>query len=77
VLAATGTSWPPVAVAGPIGSAAARLAFGAVIGKAAVGLVLAVVPGMVVTALTAWPLLLLLRKVRMNTERVLTGVLQR
>lgn len=77
VLAAAGTSWPAVAVAGPIGSAAARLAFGAVIGKAAVGLVLAAVPGMVVTALTAWPLLLLLRKVRMNTERVLTGVLQR
>lgn len=77
VLATAGTSWLAVAVAGPIGSAVARLALAAVIGQVAAGLVLAAVPGMLCTALTAWPLTVLLKKVRLNTERVLTGVLQR
>lgn len=77
VLAVAGTSWPVVAVAGPLGSAVARLALGAIIGSAAIPLVVAAVPGMVYTAFAAWPLTLLLRKVRVNTERVLTSVLQR
>ena len=77
VVAVAGTSWPVVAVVGPLGSVAARLALGVVIGNAAIPLLLAAVPGMIYTALTAWPLTLLLKKVRMNTERVLSGVLQR
>jgi hypothetical protein len=73
-LAAFGTSWPVLVVAGPLGSAVARLALGGILGKAAVPLVLAAVPGMVYTALTAWPLTLLLRRVKVQTERVVQSV---
>jgi hypothetical protein len=73
-LAAFGTSWPVLVVAGPLGSAVARLALGGILGKAAVPLVLAAVPGMVYTALTAWPLALLLRRVKVQTERVVQSV---
>lgn len=73
-LAAFGTSWPVLVVAGPLGSAVARLALGGILGRAAVPLVLAAVPGMVYTALTAWPLALLLRRVKVQTERVVQSV---
>jgi hypothetical protein len=73
-LAALGTSWPVLVVAGPLGSSVARLALGGILGKAAVPLLLAAVPGMVYTALTAWPLTLLLKKVKVQTERVVQSV---
>jgi hypothetical protein len=77
VLAVGGTSWPVVVLAGPIGSTLARLSLGAVIGKAAIPLIIAAVPGMVYTALAAWPFTLLLKRVKAQTERVLAGALQR
>lgn len=73
-LAALGTSWPVLVLAGPLGSSVARLALGGILGKAAVPLLLAAVPGMVYTALTAWPLTVLLRRVKLQTERVIQGV---
>jgi len=73
-LAAFGTSWPVLVAAGPLGSSVARLALGSILGKAAVPLLLAAVPGMVYTALTAWPLTLLLKRVKVQTERVVQSV---
>lgn len=69
-----GTSWPVVVVAGPLGSSVARLALGGILGKGVVPLLLTAVPGMVYTALSAWPLTLLLKKVKTQTERVIQSV---
>ncbi|MDR3560175.1 MAG: hypothetical protein P4N41_19450 [Negativicutes bacterium] len=76
-LAVGGTTWPVIVVAGPVGSMAARLVLGVVIGDAAIALVMAAVPGMIYTALTAWPLTLVMKRVKNQTERVLTSALQR
>lgn len=64
VILAAGRSWPVVAIAGPIGSIAGRLALGGIIGKAALPLVIASLPGIVFTAITAWPLTCLFTKVK-------------
>ena len=64
IIALCGRSWPVLVLAGPAGSAAARLALGGIIGKAAIPLLLAAVPGMIYTALLAWPLTALLSRVR-------------
>jgi hypothetical protein len=77
VLAVCGTSWLVILIAGPVGSAVARLALGLVIGKAAIPLLFAAAPGMVYTAFAAWPFTVLLKRVKLQTERVLTGVIQR
>lgn len=77
VVGVLGTSLPVVIVAGPLGSAIARLAMGGLLGKAAVPLVIAAIPGMVYTAIAAWPLTLLLRKIRIQTEKVLIHAIQR
>ncbi len=77
ILGVFGTAWPAVILAGPAGSAAARLAMGSLLGKAALPLLIAAVPGMIYTALAAWPLTVMLRKVKMQTEKVLVNALQR
>ena len=77
VLLLLGRSWPVVLLAGPLGSAAARLALGGIIGKAAIPLVVAAVPGMVYTALAAWPLTVLLNKVQQQKGRVIRHAIQR
>lgn len=77
VLSVLGTSWPVIAIAGPVGSAVARLAMGGLLGKAVIPLLAAAVPGMVYTAVAAWPLTLMLKKVKTQTEKVLTHALQR
>jgi hypothetical protein len=77
ILAVCGSSWPVIIAAGPIGSSAARMALGGILGKAAVPLLLAAVPGMVYTALAAWPLTQLLKRVKSQTERVLADAVQR
>lgn len=77
LLGGLGTSWPVVVIAGPIGSTVARLALGGLIGKAALPLVLAALPGMAYTAMAAWPLTLLLRKVKSQIEGAGTHVVQR
>lgn len=64
VIGLLGRSWPVIVLAGPAGSAAARLALGGIVGKAAMPLLLAAVPGMVYTALLAWPLTALLKRVK-------------
>ena len=56
VIIVAGRSLPAVVVAGPLGSIAARLALGGIIGKAAWPLVASALPGMAFTAVTAWPL---------------------
>ncbi|MEG6584500.1 hypothetical protein [Dendrosporobacter sp. 1207_IL3150] len=77
ILGVLGTSWPVVVAAGPIGSAVARLAMGGLLGKAVIPLLLAALPGMVYTAVAAWPLTIMLKKVKTQTEKVLVDALQR
>ena len=74
VIAVFGTSWPVLAIAGPLGSSIARLSLGGILGKAVIPLLLAAVPGMIYTALAAWPLTLLLRRVKVQTEKVMHSV---
>ncbi|GMB01747.1 hypothetical protein PIPA1_45470 [Pelosinus sp. IPA-1] len=69
-----GATWPVLIIAGPIGSSVARITLGNIIGKAAAPLLLAALPGMVYTALAAWPLALLLKRVKAQTERVMQSV---
>ena len=77
LLLTLGNSWLVVTVAGPIGSAVARLALGGIIGKAALPLILAAAPGMLYTAVAAWPLAELLKRVKAQTERTIAHVVQR
>lgn len=77
MLTAFGTSWPVISIAGPVGSAIARLALGGLLGKAAIPLVIAAIPGMVYTAIAAWPLTILLVRVKRQTEKVVTHAVQR
>lgn len=58
-----GSGWPVIVIAGPVGSAAARLALAGLVGKAAVVLVAGAVPGMIYTALAAWPLTKILQRI--------------
>jgi hypothetical protein len=77
MLTAFGTSWPVITIAGPVGSAVARLALGGLLGKAAIPLVIAAIPGMVYTAIAAWPLTILLVRVKRQTEKVVAHAVQR
>lgn len=77
VIGGLGTAWPIVVLAGPLGSAIARLALSGLIGKAALPLLIAAIPGMLYTAVVAWPLTVLLRKVRQQAGRVVAYVVQR
>lgn len=77
ILAAAGTSWPVLAVAGPLGSLTARLALAGILGLPAWPLILAALPGMVYTAVAACPLAILLRRIKVQTGRVLPDALQR
>jgi thiamine transporter ThiT len=77
ILTLFGTTWPVIIIAGPIGSTLARLALGGIIGKAVVPLVVAAVPGMIYTALAAWPLTMIMKRIKSQTEKVITSVVQR
>lgn len=77
LLTAFGTSWPVVSLAGPVGSAVARLALGGLLGKAAIPLLIAAIPGMIYTAIATWPLTLLLDRVKRQTEKVMKHAIQR
>lgn len=70
IIVALGRSWPVVTLAGPVGSAVARLALGGIIGKAAIPLVVAALPGMFYTALLAWPLTAMLKRVKIRKGKV-------
>lgn len=77
VMVSLGRSWPVIVLAGPVGSAVARLALGGIVGKAAIPLLVAALPGMVYTALLAWPLTTLLKRVKEQTGKVMRHVVQR
>ncbi len=77
VLGCFGTAWPVVVIAGPLGSTAARLALAVMLGKAAIPLLVAAIPGMVYTTLAAWPLTQILKRCKTKTEAVLTNAVQR
>lgn len=77
VMVSLGRSWPVIVLAGPVGSAVARLALGGIIGKAAIPLLVAALPGMVYTALLAWPLTALLKRVKEQTGKVMRHAVQR
>lgn len=70
IIVALGRSWPVVALAGPVGSAVARLALGGIVGKAAIPLVMAAIPGMCYTALLAWPFTVMLKRVKIRKGKV-------
>ena len=72
-----GRNWLVASVAGPIGSALARIGLGLWVGKAVYPLLLAALPGMAYTAIAACPLSLLLERVRRMSGRVSEHVLQR
>lgn len=76
VIGILGTSWPVLALAGPLGSSVARMSLGGMLGKAVIPLLIAAVPGMIYTAIAAWPLTLLLKRVKVQTEKVI-HVIQR
>lgn len=71
ILAVFGHSKPVIILAGPVGSFIARLAVGGLLGKAAIPLVIAALPGMLYTALTVLPLVMLFKRVKSQTEKVL------
>jgi len=71
VIGVFGTSWPVLTIAGPLGSMVARLSLAGFVGQAVIPLLLAALPGMLYTALAAWPLTLLLSRVKTQTERVM------
>lgn len=77
LLAVFSTAWPVVTIAGPVGSTVARLSLSLILEQATLPLVIAALPGMVYTALTAWPLTLLLRRVLNQARRVTDYVIQR
>lgn len=54
-----------LSIAGPIGSAVSRLSMGLFLGKAVIPLLLATVPGMIYTAVLAYPLTKVLSKVKL------------
>ena len=66
-----------IVLAGPVASAAARLSLGLWIGKAVYPLLLAALPGMFLTALTAYPMTKILRRVYAATEGMRNHVVQR
>ena len=69
-VATLGATWPVLVVAGPLGSSVGRLVLSGILGVGPMPLLLAAVPGMLYTAVAAWPLTLLLKRVRSQTERV-------
>lgn len=71
VIGVFGTSLPVLAIAGPIGSSLARISLAGILGNAVIPLLLAAVPGMIYTGLAAYPLTLLLKRVRAQTGRVI------
>lgn len=64
IVAWFGTSLPVLALAGPIGSTAARWVLGMTLGVPVWPLWLAALPGMVFTAITVWPLMKILRRAK-------------
>lgn len=76
VIGIFGTTWPILVLAGPLGSSLARLSLGAILGKAAIPLLVAAVPGMIYTAIAAWPLTILLKRVKTQAGKVI-HVIQR
>lgn len=70
-----GTSLCMIVVVGPIASFVARLSFIGIIGQAGWGVILAAIPGMIYTALAAWPFTVVLRRVQQTTERMLGHVI--
>ena len=77
VLVTFGPSYPVIILAGPAGSFLARLSLAGFLGQGVWAIIAVAVPGMIYTACSAWPLTLLLRKVRRQTERVIVYAVQR
>lgn len=77
VIGLGGRHWLVASLAGPLGSAAARMGLGLWVGKAVYPLLVAALPGMAYTALAAWPLSRLLARVRRMNGRETEHVLQR
>ena len=68
IVAILGPSFLMVTVAGPLGSAAARLILAGLLHKGVIVLLVTALPGMLYTALTAWPLTRLMAKAKEQIE---------
>jgi hypothetical protein len=77
VFAIFGDSYPVILLVGPVGSFLARLSLAGLLGQGVWAVIAVAVPGMIYTACSAWPLTLLLRKVRRQTESVSPYAVQR
>ncbi|WP_394213801.1 hypothetical protein [Thermoanaerobacter kivui] len=64
IIAILGPSFFVVTIAGPLGSVAARLVLAGLLHKGVSVLLVAALPGMFYTALTAWPLTRLMDRVK-------------
>lgn len=64
ILSFFGSSKLVVILAGPVGSMAARTVLGGLVGQGILPLILAAIPGMIYTALAAWPFTVILKKVK-------------
>ncbi len=64
IIAILGPSFLVVTVAGPLGSVVARLILAGLLHKGVIVLLVAALPGMLYTALTAWPLTRLMAKTK-------------
>ena len=64
-----------IAIAGPIGTAVARLSLSMLVGKAAGALLIAALPGMAFTVICAMPMVKILEKARMIGEKRATNVI--
>lgn len=69
VLVLGGKNFWTIAIAGPIGTAIARLSLSLIVGKAATALLIAALPGMVFTAICAMPMVKLLERVYSRKEK--------
>jgi len=77
VLGFLGITWPAVTIAGPVGSAAARLAMGGLLDTGVIPLLIMAGPGMIYTALAAWPLTVMLKKVKAPAGKMPFNAVQR
>lgn len=67
IIAIFGTSLPVVAIAGPIGTLAARIVLALTLQIPAATLIIPAIPGMIFTALTSYPLMKILQNIYKRT----------
>lgn len=72
-----GNRWLTVVLAGPIATITSRLVVGGILGNMAIPFMLAAVPGIIYTAITVWPLTILLKRITERGKKAIVYVVQR